>query len=59
LTVLPRTLETTHLALDLCVTGGVTRQGYFDRKLAALMIRENIPVMITENVAHTRKRRLE
>ncbi|PAW72345.1 MAG: hypothetical protein B9S38_05405 [Verrucomicrobiia bacterium Tous-C4TDCM] len=50
LTVLPLTLETTHLALDLCVAAGVTRQSYFDRQLAALMIRESIPVIITENV---------
>ena len=40
LTVLPLTLETAQLALDLCVTDGVTRQAYFDRQLAALMIRE-------------------
>jgi len=51
LTVLPLTLETAHLALDLCVSAGVTRQGYFDRQLAALMIRENIPVILTENAA--------
>jgi len=48
---LPLTVETTHLALDLCVEGGVTRQDYFDRQLAALMIRENIPVILTENTA--------
>jgi predicted nucleic acid-binding protein len=50
LTVLPLTLETVQLALDLCVTTGVTRQAYFDRQLAALMIRESIPVILTENV---------
>ncbi len=50
LTVLPLTLETAHLALDLCVEAGVTRQGYFDRQLAALMIRESIPLILTENV---------
>jgi predicted nucleic acid-binding protein len=50
LTVLPLTLETAHLALDLCVPAGVTRRGYFDRQLAALMIRENIPIILTENV---------
>jgi len=50
LTVLPLTLETTHLALDLCVKGGVTRQVYFDRQIAALMIREKIPVIVTENM---------
>lgn len=49
LTVLPMTLETAYLTLDLCVAAGVTRQGYFDRQLAALMIRESIPVIITEN----------
>jgi predicted nucleic acid-binding protein len=49
LTVLPLTLESVHLALDLCVTGGVTRQNYFDRQLTALMIREDIPVILTEN----------
>ncbi len=50
ITVLPLTLETVHLALDLCVSGGVARQGYFDQQIAALMIRENIPVILTENV---------
>ena len=50
LTVLPLTLESVHHALDLCVAGGVTRQNYFDRQLAALMIREGIPVILTENV---------
>jgi predicted nucleic acid-binding protein len=49
LTVLPVTLESVHEALDLCVRDGVTRQDYFDRQLAALMIRENIPVILTEN----------
>lgn len=51
LIILPLTVETTHLALDLCVEGGTTRQDYFDRQLAALMIRENIPVILTENTA--------
>jgi predicted nucleic acid-binding protein len=49
LTVLPLTLESIHHALDLCVAGGVTRQSYFDRQLAALMLREGIPVILTEN----------
>ncbi len=50
LTVLPLTLETVQLALDLCVTERVARQAYFDRQLAALMIREHIPFILTENV---------
>ncbi len=50
LTVLPLTLECIHHALDLCVEGAVTRQNYFDRQLAALMVREAIPVIVTENV---------
>ncbi|MCC5835821.1 MAG: PIN domain-containing protein [Opitutales bacterium] len=50
LTVLPITPEGVHQALDLCVDGGVTRQNYFDRQLAALMLREKIPFIITENV---------
>jgi hypothetical protein len=33
------------------VAGGVTRHAYFDRQLAALMIRESIPLILTENVA--------
>jgi len=49
LTVLPLTLDGVHRALDLCVTGGITRQKYFDQQLAALMLRENIPVILTEN----------
>ncbi len=49
LTVLPLTLETAHLALDLCVASAVIRQSYFDRQLAALMIRESIPIILTEN----------
>ena len=50
ITVLPITMETAHLALDLCVSGGVIRQRYFDRQLAALMIRESISIILTENV---------
>ncbi len=50
LTVLPLTLESIHTALDLCVAGQVTRQRYFDRQLAALMLREAIPLILTENV---------
>ncbi len=49
LTILPLTLEGVHHALDLCVAGGVTRQNYFDRQLAALMLREGIPIIVTEN----------
>ena len=49
LNVLPLTLETVRHALDLCVEGGVTRQSYFDRQLAALMRREKIAVILTEN----------
>jgi predicted nucleic acid-binding protein len=55
LTVLPLTLEAVYLSLDLCVTAGVTRQDYFDRQLAALMIRESIPVILTENVEDFRE----
>lgn len=50
ITVLPLTLETLNHALDLCVEGEVTRQNYFDRQLAALMILEGIPTILTENV---------
>ena len=50
LTVLPLTLEVTQVALDLCVTGGITRQGYYDRQLIALMLREGIPLILTENL---------
>jgi predicted nucleic acid-binding protein len=49
LIVLPLTLDSVHRALDLCVAGGITRQKYFDQQLAALMLRENIPVILTEN----------
>jgi predicted nucleic acid-binding protein len=49
LNVLPLTLESVHQALDLCVAGNITRQNYFDRQLAALMLREGIPVILTEN----------
>ena len=49
LTVLPLTLESVHHALDLCVSGNITRQQYFDRQLAALMLHENIPTILTEN----------
>ena len=50
ITVLPLTMESVQHTLDLCVTGNVTRQNYFDRQLAALMLREGIPTIITENV---------
>ena len=49
LTVLPLTLDGVHRTLDLCVRGGITRQKYFDQQLAALMLREGIPVILTEN----------
>lgn len=49
LTVLPLTLEGVSQTLDLCVRDGVTRQDYFDRQLVALMIRERIPLIFTEN----------
>lgn len=51
LTVLPLTLDTTLRALDLCAEAGVTRQDYFDAQLAALMLRQGIPVIVTENTA--------
>ena len=50
LTVLPLTLESVHHTLDLCVAGNVTRQNYYDCQLAALMLREGIPTILTENV---------
>lgn len=49
LTVLPMTFDTTLRALDLCAEAGVTRQAYFDAQLAALMLREGIPLIVTEN----------
>ncbi len=49
LTVLPLTLDCVHRALDLCVANGITRQKYFDQQLTALMLRESIPVILTEN----------
>lgn len=49
-TVLPLTLQGVEQALDLCVAGNVTRQSYFDHQLAALMLREGIPTILTENV---------
>jgi predicted nucleic acid-binding protein len=49
LNVLPLTLESFHQALDLCVIGNITRQNYFDRQLAARMLREGISVILTEN----------
>lgn len=50
LTVLPLTAEVAYLALELCEEGGVTKQAYFDRQLAALMILHRIPVIVTENI---------
>ncbi len=49
--ILPLTLQSVNLALDLCVEGNITRQNYFDRQLAAMMLREGIPVIITENAS--------
>lgn len=54
LTVLPLTLECVHHTLDLCADGGITRQSYFDRQLAAVMRREKIPVILTENLTDFR-----
>jgi hypothetical protein len=45
LTVLPPTVGTIPLALNLCVEGGVTRQDYFGCQLAAQMIQESIPTI--------------
>ena len=50
LTILPLTPEGVHHALDLCVEGGITKQSYFDHQLAALMLLEKIPIILTENV---------
>ena len=50
-TVLPTTSDTALRALDLCVAAGLTRQTYFDAQLAAVMLREGIPTIVTENVA--------
>lgn len=49
LNVLPLTPEGIHTALDLCVRGVVTRQHYFDHQLAALMIQEKTPLILTKN----------
>lgn len=49
LSVVPLTLETVQSALDLAAQGNVTRQAYFDRQLAALMLRLDIPIILTEN----------
>jgi len=49
LTILPLTFDGVHDALDLCVRGNVTRQSYFDRQLVSLMLREKIPLIVTEN----------
>lgn len=51
LTVLPLTLDTAFRALDFCAGASVTRQAYFDAQLAAVMQREGIPVIVTENIA--------
>lgn len=51
LAVLPLTLETVRQTLELCSVGKVTRQNYFDRQLAALMLREGILTILTENTA--------
>jgi predicted nucleic acid-binding protein len=50
LSVLPITFEIIQKALQLCEEGGITRQNYFDCQLAALMLHESIPVILTENV---------
>jgi predicted nucleic acid-binding protein len=50
-TVLPTTLDTALRALDVCAANGLTRQSYFDAQLAALMLQEGIPTVVTENVA--------
>lgn len=49
-TVLPVTAGVVEKALELCQKYGITKQKFFDMQLVALMILENIPVIITENV---------
>lgn len=48
--VLPITLETVFLALEIAERYGVTRQRYFDMQLVASMVLEEIPTLVTENV---------
>jgi len=50
ITVLPTTFDIALRALDLCVAAGLTRRTYFDAQLAAVMLREGIPTIVTENV---------
>lgn len=49
LTVLPVTRAVVEHALELCQTYQVVRQRYFDFQLAALMLVEGIPTIVTEN----------
>lgn len=51
LKVLPLTWDIAFCALDLCIAAGIKRQAYFDAQLAAVMKREGIPHIVTENVA--------
>ncbi len=48
--VLPITLETVFLALEIAERYGVTRQRYFDMQIVASMLLEEIPTLVTENV---------
>lgn len=50
LAVLPVTVTVVKKALELCQKYEVTKQKFFDMQLVALMILENIPVIITENI---------
>jgi len=49
LTVLPLSWSVAAKALELCADHSVTRQGYFDMQLAAVMLLNSIPTIVTEN----------
>jgi predicted nucleic acid-binding protein len=49
--VLPVTDIVVQKALELCVKYHVTKQKFFDMQLVALMLLENIPVIVTENIS--------
>jgi predicted nucleic acid-binding protein len=51
LEILPITVQVIERALELCESRQIRKQDYFDMQLAAVMLLESIPTIVTENAS--------
>jgi predicted nucleic acid-binding protein len=49
--ILPITIEVVEKAMELCESRNAKKQDYFDMQLAAVMMLESIPTIVTENAS--------